>query len=115
MAWVAAIGVGLLGALSLVSSVVAAIVTLHSRRAFEAALVDGSDDGLRARGMVLVERVRNPLLRWIINRRTGAMAGKVLAGVVRDRFSTLLRGSVVGAVMGVAAIILAFFIPGLMQ
>ena len=115
MAWALAVAVGLLGGLSLVSGGTAVMVASALRRAFEAALADESDDGLRARGVLLVERVRSPLLRWAINRRSRAIAGMVVAGVVRDRIAALHRGGLVALATGVAAIAIAAFVPGMMS
>jgi uncharacterized protein YjeT (DUF2065 family) len=114
MAWALAVLAGLIGVLSLVSGGLAIFVAGAGRKAFEAALADDSDDGLRARGLVLVERIRSPALRWVVNRRTGAMAGTMAIAVVRDRIATLRRGGVVSVCFGVAAIIAAIFIPGMM-
>ncbi len=114
MALVMAAAVGLLGVLGLVAGCLAVLVASAARRGFEAALADESDDGLRARGVLLVERVRSPALRWVINRRTGAKAGSVLVGVVRDRLAAMRRGGLVAVSSGIVAMILAFQIPGWM-
>jgi len=115
MAYAAAVAVGLLGLLSLVSGAIGLVLAASARRAFEAALADDSEDGLRARGVLLVDRIRHPALRWIINRRTGAMAGTVVIAVVRDRLATLRRSSLIGGVVGLGLVVLAFLVPGLME
>lgn len=115
MALVLAVLAALIGVLSLVLGGLALFVANAGRRAFEAALADESDDGLRARGVMLVDRVRSPALRWIINRRTGAMAGTVAIAAVRDRLATLYRGGIISIGFGVAAAIAAFVIPGMMR
>lgn len=114
MGVLAAALVGLLGIVSLAMSGFALSLALSGRRAFEAALADDGADGFRARGEVLIDRIRHPALRWIINRRTGALAGTVLIGVVRDRLDTLRRSSLIGAVVGLGLIVFAFWVPGLL-
>ncbi|MBR0651720.1 hypothetical protein GXW78_18770 [Roseomonas terrae] len=115
MALVLAVLAGLLGLLVLVSGCLAVFVARAAHRALEAALADESDDGLRARGVLVVERVKNPALRWIINRRTGAMAGAVAAAVVRDRLDAMRRGGFITIGCGIAAIILAVFLPDMLR
>jgi len=114
MTWLLAAAIGVLGVVSMVAGLLAFLLAQSASRTFEAALADGSDEGMRARGVVLVERMRHPLLRWIINRRTGAMAGTVVVGVVRDRLAALRRGGVIGGVVGVGLLILAVALPDLM-
>jgi len=115
MTWLMAVLVGLIGVAAVVGGGLALFVARAARKAFEAALTDDSDDGLRARGVLLVERVRSPALRWIVNRRTGAVAGRVAAGVVRDRLSTLHRGGIVTLGVGAGAIVLAAFMPDMLR
>ena len=115
MALLMAVLAGLIGVLALVAGCLAVFVARTARRAFEAALADDTDDGLRARGVLLVERIRSPALRWIVNRRTGAMAGMVAVGVVRDRLATLHRGGLLSLGFGAASIILAAFVPGMIR
>lgn len=110
-----ALAVGLLGLMALVSGCVAVFAASAARKAFEAALADDTGDGLRARGVLLVERIENPALRWVVNRRTGAMAGAVLVGVVRDRLATLRRGGFIALGSGIVAMILAFHLPDMMR
>ena len=115
MAYVAAVAAGLLGLLALASGAIGLFIAASARRAFEAALADDGADGLRSRGVLLVERIRHPVLRRIVNRRTGAMAGTVLIAVVRDRLATLRRSSVIGGVVGLGLVVFAFHVPGLME
>lgn len=115
MAWVWTALAALLGVLALVSGCLAVFVARAARHGFEAALADESDDGLRARGVLLVDRVKSPALRWIINRRTGAMVGAVAVAAVRDRLDTMRRGGVISIVLGIAAIVAAAILPGMLR
>lgn len=115
MTLVLAVVAGLLGMVAVAAGCIAVFVAGSGRKAVDAALADESADGLRARGVLLVERIRSPALRWVINRRTGAMAGTVVVGVVRDRLDALRRGGLIGLASGVALVILAVMLPGLMR
>lgn len=115
MAWAMAALAGVLGMLAVISGGIAVVVARAARRSFEAALADDSDDGLRARGTVLVERIRSPVLRWAVNRHTGALAGRVAVGIVRDRLDTMRRGGLVSASLGIVAVVLAIVVPAMMR
>lgn len=115
MAWVLAALAGVLGLLAVIAGGVAVVVARAARRSFEAALADDSDDGLRARGTVLVERIRSPALRWAVNRHTGAVAGRVAVGIVRDRLETMRRGGLLSVGLGIVALVLAIVIPATMR
>ncbi len=113
MALLAAVGVGVLGFLSILSSGVGLFVAVSGRRALDAALADERARGMRERGVLLVDQIRHPVLRWLVN-RAGAMAGTVLIAALRDRLTALFRAAVFGMLVGVGLIVFAFHVPGLM-
>lgn len=115
MAWALAALAGALGLLAVIAGGIAVVVARAARRSFEEALADDSEDGLRARGTVLVERIRNPALRWAVNRHTGALAGRVAVGLVRDRLDTMRRGGLLSVSLGIVAVVLAIVIPATMR
>ncbi len=113
MALLAAMGVGVLGLLSILSSGVGLFVAVSGRRALEAALADDRAKGVRDRGVLMVDQIRHPVLRWLVH-RAGAMAGTVLIAALRDRLAMLFRSAILGILVGVGLIVFAFHVPGLM-
>lgn len=106
------IAIGLLGLFLTIGGALSTLTVAAARRLFESALASDSADGLRQRGIDLVDRIRNPLLRRIINRRSGAFVGNALVEAIREDLSAKFRLAIVTAILGPALIVLALHVAG---
>lgn len=111
MRYALAILIGVGGLIGIVAGIAWIAAVLGARKVFERILASSAIDIVKLTAAELIERVKNPLLRRIVNQRTGAMAGGMLVDFVREDLSARLRMGfgVIGG--GVAAIILAFSVP----
>jgi hypothetical protein len=85
------------------------------RGVFEGFLADESPRGARELSAAAAERIRNPLLRRIVTRRVAEMAGTMLVRQVVTRLEEQIRAAWITAAAGVALVVLAFFVPGLLR
>lgn len=111
MNYVVAVLVGLAGIIGVVVGTVLAVSVRAARRSFDRALASGLAASTRLEVGQMMERVRHPLLRWIINRRTGEMAGGMLVSYVQDMLRGYQMSAIYGAISGVIAIGIAISLP----
>lgn len=87
------------------------IAVVVARRVFERALASAFADTVRVQASDLIEKIRNPLVRRIVNQRTGAFAGNLLIDKVRDDLQWRLVLGVGIMAAGAAGFVAAFFAP----
>jgi predicted phage tail protein len=114
LAYLAAIAVGLAGiALAIWFGAVAKGLAAV-RDVFRAFLTDDTPRGARELSAAAAERIRNPLLRRIVTRRVAEMAGTMLVQQIVNRLADQIRAAWITAAVGVALLVFAFFVPGLL-
>lgn len=113
MRYAVAVAVGLGGVVVVVLGVIWSLAIRTARRGFERALASGLADQTRQQMGDMIERVQNPILRRILNRRMGEMAGSALIGLIRKDLEQRARAGLVILGCGAALVVLAFFVPGL--
>lgn len=102
---------GLGGFAAIVVGLVWCLAVLAARRVFERSLGSALADIVKLQAADLIEQVRNPLLRRIVNQRTGEYVGNRLVDFVREDLRRRLVIGVAIAAGGIGAVIGAFFVP----
>lgn len=111
MRYALAVFIGVSGLIGILAGLAWVAAVLGARKVFERVLASSAVDIVKLTATELIERVKNPLLRRIVNHRTGAMAGGMLVDFVREDLSTRLRMGFFIIAGGVVAIILAIYVP----
>lgn len=102
---------GLAGLAAIAVGIAWCLAVVVARRVFERALNSVLADIVRLQAVDLIEQVKNPLLRRIVNRGTGEYVGNALVDFVReDLWRRLMIGLGIIAI-GVMAIAGIFFVP----
>ena len=102
---------GLGGLAAIVVGLVWCLAVLAARRVFERTLASALVDAVKLQAVDLIEHVKNPLLRRIVNQRTGEYVGNKLVDHVREDLKRRLVIGVAITAGGIGATAGAFFVP----
>ena len=106
-----AILLALAGIMTVALGIAWAAAAVAARRVFERLLASTLADTVKLQASELLDRVTHPLLRLLVNRHTGGMAGERLVTVVREDLAVRLRlgFAIIGG--GIALIIIGIYLP----
>lgn len=111
MQQIVAIIVGLLGVLVILFGAGWAIVFAMARYAFERFLKMQLVDLTKAHVSDLLDKIRNPIVRRLLNKHAGEAAGAVVLSLVRGELKSRFRIGLLIMLAGLGVLISAFYVP----